>query len=284
MASHSEQETTQRLDNLNKLPGEPRLERDFLFLHLQALPYFRSITRSIEAGFWQDFNLPRPVIDIGCGDGHFASVTFDEPLDVGLDPWGGPIREAKRWGGYKSLVQADGGQMPLPDESFACAVSNSVLEHIPHVDQVLAETARVLKPGAPFLFCVPNPRHNDELAIPAIMRRLGLHKLADRYVQWWIKITHTHHADMPEVWRERLERAGFRLERWWHYMPPSTWHAVEWGHYFSSPTLLPHALTGRWILVPSRWNLALTEKFTRPLIRSVASDDGIFTFYVATKA
>lgn len=284
MSSTSQPPTERRLESFTKGPEEPRLDRDFLFLHLRALPYFRSITRSIEAGFWQDFNLPRPVIDIGCGDGHFASVAFDEPLDVGLDPWGGPIQEAKTWGGYRALVQADGGQIPLPDESFACAISNSVLEHIPHVEQVLVETARVLKPGAPFLFCVPNPRHNDELAIPALMRRLGLNKLAERYVQWWIKITRTHHADMPDVWAERLERAGFRLERWWHYMPPKTWHAVEWGHYLSSPTLLPHKLTGRWILVPSRWNLALTERFVRPLIQVKPSPDGIFTFYVATKA
>ena len=283
ISSESQTESEQRIAKFTKGPEEPRLERDFLFLHLQALPYFRSIVRAIEAGFWQDFNLPRPVIDIGCGDGHFASVTFDEPLDVGLDPWGGPIREAKSWGGYRALVQADGGQMPLPDESFACAVSNSVLEHIPHVEQVLAETARVLKPGAPFIFCVPNTRHNDELAIPALLRRLGLKKLAEHWVQLWIKITRTQHADMPDVWAARLEQAGFKLERWWHYMPPKIWHAVEWGHFLSSPTLLPHWLTGRWILVPSRWNLALTERLIRPLIQVEPSPDGIQTFYVATK-
>src|SRR3970282_2830657 len=102
MSSTSQPPTERRLGSFTKGPEEPRLDRDFLFLHLRALPYFRSITRSIEAGFWQDFNLPRPVIDIGCGDGHFASVTFYEPLDVGLDPWGGRIQEAKTWGGARA--------------------------------------------------------------------------------------------------------------------------------------------------------------------------------------
>ena len=47
--------------------------------------------------------------------------------------------------------------MPFPDGYFASAISNSVLEHIPQVQEVLADLRRVLKPGAPFLFCVPNP-------------------------------------------------------------------------------------------------------------------------------
>ena len=36
----------------------------------------------------------RKVLDVGCGDGHFASVTFDQPLDVGIDPWAAPLRHA----------------------------------------------------------------------------------------------------------------------------------------------------------------------------------------------
>jgi ubiquinone/menaquinone biosynthesis C-methylase UbiE len=48
---------------------------------------------------------------------------------------------------------------PFPSNYFASGFSNSALEHIPHIDEVLKETARVLKPGAPFYFCVPNTRY-----------------------------------------------------------------------------------------------------------------------------
>jgi SAM-dependent methyltransferase len=140
-------------------------ETDFLFLHLGDLPYFRALIRGVEATYYQDLDLPAPVYDVGCGDGHFASLTFDRKIDVGLDPWHGPIHRAKKYGAYRGLVEADGAMSPFPDDHFASAFSNSVLEHIPHVEAVLAETARVLQPGAPFYFCVPNPRYLSELEL-----------------------------------------------------------------------------------------------------------------------
>src|SRR5512136_2466556 len=137
-------------------------DKDFLWLNLRDLPYFRAMLRAVEAQFYQGIELPAPTLDLGCGDGHFAKVTFDRKLDVGLDPWAGPIRQAAKAGGYRSLVLADGAKIPFPDGHFASALSNSVLEHIPQVQVVLAELRRVLKLGAPFLFCVPNPGYLTE--------------------------------------------------------------------------------------------------------------------------
>jgi SAM-dependent methyltransferase len=265
---------------MNNTPLTPAT-KDFLWLHIRELPYFRSITRAVEAGFYQEFDLPSPILDIGCGDGHFASIVFDHPLDVGLDPWGGPIHEAGRRGCYRLLTQADGGRMPYPNGTFASAISNSVLEHIPHVDQVLAEAARVLKHGAPFLLCVPNPDYLNQLALAGICRQAGLGKLGEAYTQWFRKISRVEHADPPEIWQARLEKAGFRLERWWNYLPPQAWHAVEWGHYLGAPTLLVHKLTGRWLLSQSHWNLALTERLIRRYAHSIPDPQGTFTFYVA---
>ena len=68
---------------------------DFLFRHVRDLPYFRGLLRAVESRFYQDLELRRPVYDLGCGDGHFASVTFEQRIDVGLDPWHGPIHEAR---------------------------------------------------------------------------------------------------------------------------------------------------------------------------------------------
>jgi ubiquinone/menaquinone biosynthesis C-methylase UbiE len=170
--------------------------KDYLYLHLCDLPYFRALVRGMEATYYQSFDLPAPVLDVGCGDGHFASLTFEHKIDVGLDPWKGPIHEAGRRGCYRLLVQADGALSPFPDAYFASAFSNSVLEHIPHIDAVLADTARVLKPGAPFYFCVPNERYLSELFISRL--------LGKGYTEWFRRISRVQHADGPQVWERRL--------------------------------------------------------------------------------
>jgi len=257
--------------------------KDFLWLHLRDLPYFRAMLRAVEAQFYQDYTLEKPVLDVGSGDGHFASIAFEKPLDVGLDPWEGPLRRARELGGYRLLVLADGGSMPFPDGYFASAISNSVLEHIPHVQSVLAEIQRVLKPGSLFLFCVPNPAYLSELSIPAWLHRLGLHSLGEGYREWFRRMSRVHHAEPPEVWKGWLEASGFQLERCWDYFSPRAMRVLEWGHYFGAPTLIPHALTQRWVLMPTRWNLALTERLVRPYSQAVEDPDGTFTFYVARK-
>jgi SAM-dependent methyltransferase len=259
------------------------VKKDFLWLHLRDLPYFRAMLRAVEAQFYQDFELKSPVLDVGCGDGHFASIAFDQPLDVGIDPWEGPIKQAAGFGGYRTLVRGDGGKMPFPDDYFSSALSNSVLEHIPHIDQVLEETSRVLKPGALFLFCVPNPAYLTELSIPGIMEKLRLSGLGMRYTDWFRRISRTHHADPPEVWQSRLECAGFSLERWWHYFSPAAMRTLEWGHYFGAPSLLARWLTGRWIIAPTRWNLFLTDRLVRRHSRAVPDPQGTYTFFVARK-
>ena len=249
--------------------------KDFLYLHLRDLPYFRALIRSVEASFYQILDMPAPSLDMGCGDGHFASLTFNHPIDIGLDPWHDPIQEAGQRGVYRLLVEADGASMPFPAGHFASCFSNSVLEHIPLVQEVLVETARVLQPGAPFYFCVPNERYFSALSISRV--------IGDGYTTWFRRISRVEHADGPKVWEKRLEQAGFRLERWWHYFSPSAMRVLEWGHYFGLPALLAKRLTGRWIIAPHRWNLCLTENLVRRYASPALVDDGTFTFYIARK-
>ena len=254
---------------------ENRKSKDFLSLQLRDLPYFRALLRAVESSYYQDLPLPAPVYDVGCGDGHFASLTFDQKIDVGLDPWHGPIHEAQKFGAYKSLVEADGAQSPFPSQYFASGFSNSVLEHIPHIDDVLKETARVLKKDASFYFCVPNTRYLSELSISRV--------LGKGYIEWFRLISRTQHADEPDVWNERLERAGFELIRWWHYFSPSSLRVLEWGHYFGIPSLFARILTGRWIIVRANWNLWLTRKFLSKYASTHPIENGAYTFYVTRR-
>jgi SAM-dependent methyltransferase len=256
-------------------------DKDFLWLNLRDLPYFRAMLRAVESQFYQQFELPSPTLDVGCGDGHFAKITFDRRLEVGLDPWAGPIRQAAHNDGYRSLVQADGGRMPFPDGHFASAISNSVLEHIPQVQKVLAELRRVLNPDAQFLFCVPNPRYLSELSVAGFLTRAGLAGAGRAYTRWFQHMSRVEHAVWPEEWQKWLEGAGFKLERHWHYFSPQAMRTLEWGHYFGAPTLLPHVISKKWIIAPWRWNLFLTERFVRKHAIAQPDAQGTFTFYVA---
>lgn len=258
-------------------------KKDFLWLHLKDLPYFRALLRAVESSFYPELPLPGPVLDVGCGDGHFAEVTFDQKIDVGLDPWGPPIREAQSRDMYHLLVQADGGQMPFQDGHFASAFSNSVLEHIENLQATLDETGRVLKPGAPFIFCVPNPGYYSELSAAAMLRKFKLERLARVYVDWFGRMSRTYNADAPEVWEGRLNQAGFKLERWWHYFSPAALHTLEWGHFFGLPSLVARKLTGKWIISSTRWNLALTERYIRRYSKAEEIPNGTYSFFIARK-
>jgi len=262
-----------------------RPEKDYLWQHIRSLPYFRSLLRAVEARFYQDIPLAHPTLDIGCGDGHFASVAFDRQLEVGLDPDRKSIREAGDWGGYLYLVQASGDRMPFPEATFASAVSNSVLEHIPGIDAVLEEIHRVLRPGGRFVFCVPNHQLLQTLSISRMFEDLGIRRLAAVYRGFFNRIARHYHSDSPEVWEARLENSGFQVEDWWHYFTPEATAVMEWGHYFGTPSLVWRKLTGRWILAPAHWNLALTEYLIRPYYQQdPVSDLGTYTFYVTRRS
>ncbi len=259
--------------------------KDYLWLNLKDLPYFRALLRAVEARFYQELELPGPVLDVGCGDGHFASIAFERPLDVGIDPWWGPLREAAGRNTYQTLIQAQGSQIPFPTAYFGSAISNSVLEHIPDIQAVLNETGRVLMPGAPFYFCVPNQNFLGSLSIGRALDRAGLDAQGDRYRGFFNRIARHYHCDPPETWQQRLDQAGFHLEKWWHYYPPAAMQVSEWGHYFGLPSLVSHKLTKRWVIAPARWNLGLTyHLIKRHYEEDPRCDDGVCTFYVARRA
>jgi len=253
---------------------------EILWRHLRDLPYFRAMVRAVEDRFYQGLELPSPVLDLGCGDGHFASVAFDHPLDVGLDPWWPPLLEARQREAYRLLVRSDGAKAPFPDGYFASVVSNSVLEHIPHLDQVLEEVARVIRPGGRFIFCVPNHRFPQLLLGAQTFRRLGLKGAAAWYSRLFNRISRHQHTDSYTVWKRRMDRYGFTIDKHWDYFPANALHRMEVGHAFGLPALLSKMLTGRWILAPSQASLWIPWRITRGVFLNPISQDGVYSFYI----
>lgn len=237
---------------------------DLLWQHLCELPAFRALLRAVEAGFYRNLPMTEPVLDLGCGDGHFASAAFDGTLAAGFDPWWTPLTEAQDRDAHHVLAQAEGGTMPFPDQHFGTVLSNSVLEHIPDLVPVLVETGRVLRPGGRFYFCVPGPNFLPFLSVGRGLDYLGLRALGDAYRRFFNRISRHHHCDGVAVWKDRLEAAGLELLDFWPYFSRRALTVLEWGHYLGLPSLVCKKLTGRWILWPSRTNLSLTERLLRP--------------------
>jgi 2-polyprenyl-6-hydroxyphenyl methylase / 3-demethylubiquinone-9 3-methyltransferase len=97
------------------------------------------------------------VLDLGCAGGFMAEAIADRGAIVtGIDPAAGTIAAAKAHAAARNLpIQYDvgtGEALPYADASFEAVVCVDVLEHVADLSMVLAQTARVLRPGGMFLF------------------------------------------------------------------------------------------------------------------------------------
>ncbi len=256
---------------------------DLLWQQLKTIPAFRALLRSVEARFYRAIYLPQPTLDVGCGDGHFARVAFDQPITAGIDPWWGPLKKAKNRQTYMMPSQSLGDSMPFADCTFASAFSNSVLEHIPDVQPVLTEVSRVMQPEAPFVLTVPSQYFTEFLGGASIFDRLGLSRMAGQYRALFNKISRHAHTDPPEIWAERLVTSGFTIERWQYYFSEKALRTLELGHAQGLPSAILHAFTGHWVLGPWENNLRRTEQWVRPYYEEEFPEHGAYLFFLARK-
>ncbi|MDQ4045196.1 MAG: class I SAM-dependent methyltransferase [Chloroflexota bacterium] len=232
--------------------GQDRIGPDYLARHLHEMAPHRALLRSVEARLMGAVPLVHPVLDVGCGDGHFASVAYREPIDVGLDPMTRDLREAERRVPevYLEVVQGSATAMPFEDASFATVVSNCVIEHIPDVDATLHEISRVLRPGGSFATTLPSEHYPEYLLGSTLARKLGIGRIADAYGTFFNRISHHHHVDPPDVWRRRFEAVGLEVVEHHYYFSPEAHRAFDLAHYIGVPNLITKRLLGRWVIHP----------------------------------
>lgn len=149
-------------------------------------------------------------LDLGCGDGALTGLILryldTKPELIGLDYDPGEIAVAERRGIYAGTHCSRGEAMPLDDGSIDFVFSNSVLEHIPALEETIGESARVLKPSGRFIATVPAPGFRE------LLRAKG-HVGAARedYLDRMDKrLAHLNYLD-EDGWRALLGRHGIRL-------------------------------------------------------------------------
>jgi SAM-dependent methyltransferase len=201
----------------------PDPARDYLTLMLNQYWFAPPVAlwRAIELRTLAAAPFTYPILDLGCGDGLIAEVFFaGEPrVDAGFDPWFDQVRKAPQTGAYRAVQQAYGDAMPYPEAHFATVVSNSVLEHIPALEPVLVESARVLRPGGRFIATVPSDAFRELLE--GYRDRMAVDDVdgAEAYAAGVDHMLAHHRYPSPEAWRAMLAEVGLELREARYYIP-----------------------------------------------------------------
>lgn len=104
------------------------------------------------------------LIDIGCGEGRHCHgvqlLTQAQAIGVDLDEASLALArergaQLEGIGPIAEFQAADASALPFADASFDAAICSEVLEHVPDMAALVAEAARVLKPGAIYAVTVP---------------------------------------------------------------------------------------------------------------------------------
>jgi SAM-dependent methyltransferase len=98
------------------------------------------------------------VLELGCGEGPLLRYVLRSDVRyVGVDFSAASLAAAQQQfrATAAAFVEADAGQMPLPDASYDVVLSHMALHIMQPLEPVLCEVARVLKPGGTFHVFLP---------------------------------------------------------------------------------------------------------------------------------
>jgi SAM-dependent methyltransferase len=223
-------------------------------------------------------------LDLGCGDGILTDILFNrigrQPRLVGIDIDPLETQAAESYRFYERIHTCPAQAVPEADETFDYVVSNSVLEHIPDLEGVIAEVGRLLKRGGRFFFTVPGPgfRENMRGSLSGRSRERYLAEL-DR------RLAHFHYLSETD-WSALCERHGLTVDRVEGYVDRSEsrrWetlsrvtggllHRVTAGR--KRPIEIQRALKLRAFQNRARFPRGLASAIAKVIAAGVANDEG----------
>lgn len=115
------------------------------------------------------------VLDVGCGGGLLAEEVARLGCTViGVDPSHGSLTAARAHAATQGLaIEYQGGRgeaLPFAAESFDVVYCCDVLEHVSDLRQVVAESARVLKPGGVYFYDTINRTRRSRLIVIKVLQ------------------------------------------------------------------------------------------------------------------
>lgn len=135
------------------------LGREWLEAHAHPIALLRAENRLRNPWICQvvreHFDGPVRALDVGCGAGFLTHALAQEGHHVtGLDLSVSSLEVARSLdpSGLAQYVVGSATELPFEDASFEVVCAMDLLEHVEDPQRVIAEAARVLKPGGLFFF------------------------------------------------------------------------------------------------------------------------------------
>jgi len=206
-----------------------------------------------------------PVLEIGCGNGRFTSLLLKH-VDWGVDLNPREIERCKHASTiYRRLGSMDARRLHFADGVFATVFANCVVEHIPDLPRVLAESKRVLRPGGNFIATVPLIEMNQHLLLK---------------VAWYgrLRAEQLQHLHLltEEGWKTALAQAGFTSVRTTPYLSARLcrlWDRVDGPLSLGAgPLTLGRAYRMTFRMMPAAWRSGLNRKWQHYFIQALQED------------
>ncbi len=144
-------------------PSDASLREAFLLSHLTA----------------ERERLARPVrvLDLGCGEGHFADILVRRDAEVvACDVAQEPLRRARaNHPGLDVRLVEPGGPLPFEDASFDIVWAGETIEHVLDTSRWLSEVRRVLPSGGLVLLSTPDHGLLSRLRLAVSARAFAAH-------------------------------------------------------------------------------------------------------------
>lgn len=206
-----------------------------------------------------------PVLEIGCGNGRFTSLLLPR-VDWGVDINPREVELCGRRNAlYRRLGCMDARRLKFADGVFATVFANCVVEHIPDLPRVLAESRRVLRPGGALIATVPLIEMNRHLLLKnAWYGRLRAGQLQHR------------HLLAENAWIAALAQAGFTTIETTPYLSArmcELWDRVDGPLCLGAgPLTVGRAYRFALRLMPAGWRSRLNRKWQHYFIRALQED------------
>ncbi|MCB1050556.1 MAG: bifunctional demethylmenaquinone methyltransferase/2-methoxy-6-polyprenyl-1,4-benzoquinol methylase UbiE [Acidobacteria bacterium] len=216
-----------RYDRMNRIMtlGQDRRWRQFLIKRAELKPGLK-------------------VLDIATGTGDIAlAIRAQSDCQVtGADFSAGMLAHAQKRNHADQIkwVQADAHALPFPDASFDRVVFGFLLRNVEHLEGVLSEVYRVLKPGGLMVGLDTCPPHGImalpatlycRIMIPALGWIIGRAPQAYKYLS-----DSTQAFLLPEELAQKMRDQGFQAVGFQKFSFGTI--AVHWGQKAESPTEL----------------------------------------------
>lgn len=249
---------------------EVQLE-DFLryFPHTPAALAVKECARLTEL---RRYSCEGPILDVGCGDGLFASIAFK-----GAEVWGIDIDALEgRWAAasraYTQIILGDITSARLPKDFFATCVANCSLEHVPRLDLALTTIRDSLKPSARAFLFVPDKDWAKDMLSVRTLEQLGSPSMAsvlEDSINTLFKHRHLHDA---AGWERVVAASGLIVEEVKPVLSAATTVTFEAFLLPSVAGWLNKHLTTRWTNFPGARRLLAYPAYA--LVRALLDNAG----------